>query len=198
MLFLRYKKISKKAFKLGSFLQCSVQIFLGHGGWIWKVNLILWKNVIKNLQVKHRQYDSIIFSSEGFTQLLGLCLADSRILYCWNVLESLRKFIIELHVLQCLFVRGFDKRQKSGRIASNFTKRENFASFMTIKCSRGLFYNVASLLALFRLAKKTLNCKQNLLIYFENSQDVPYSHDTSRNSMMNTSIIVNIIPTCKR
>ena len=125
-------------------------------GWIWKINLIiLWKHVIKNLQVKHRQYDSIIFSSEGFTQLLGLCLADSRILYCWNVLESIHKFIIELHVLQCLFVRGFDKRQKSGRIASNFTKRENFASFMTTKCSWGLFYNVASLLALFRLAKKS-------------------------------------------
>ena len=154
MLFLRYKKISKKAFKLGSFLQCSVQILLGHGGWIWKINLIiLWKHVIKNLQVKHRQYDSIIFSSEGFTQLLGLCLADSRILYCWNVLESIHKFIIELDVLQCLFVRGFDERQKSGRIASNFTKRENFASFMTTKCSWGLFYNVASLLALFRLAK---------------------------------------------
>ena len=29
-LFLRYKKISKKAVKLGSFLQCSVHIFLGH------------------------------------------------------------------------------------------------------------------------------------------------------------------------
>ena len=31
-LFLRYKKISKKAIKLGSFLQCSVHIFLGHDG----------------------------------------------------------------------------------------------------------------------------------------------------------------------
>ena len=29
-LFLRYKKISKKAIKLGSFLQCSVHMFLGH------------------------------------------------------------------------------------------------------------------------------------------------------------------------
>ena len=31
-LFLRYKKISKKAVKTGGFLQCSVHIFLGHDG----------------------------------------------------------------------------------------------------------------------------------------------------------------------
>ena len=31
-LFLRSKEISKKAVKLGSFLQCSVHIFLGHDG----------------------------------------------------------------------------------------------------------------------------------------------------------------------
>ena len=29
-LFLRYKKSSKKAVKIGDFLQCSVHIFLGH------------------------------------------------------------------------------------------------------------------------------------------------------------------------
>ena len=32
MLFLRYKRIPKKAVKLGSFLQYSVHIFLGHDG----------------------------------------------------------------------------------------------------------------------------------------------------------------------
>ena len=31
-LFLRYKKVSKKADKLVSFLECSVHIFLGHDG----------------------------------------------------------------------------------------------------------------------------------------------------------------------
>ena len=52
-LFLRYKKISKKAVKLASFLQCSVHIFLGHDGCIWKINLrILWNHIIKNLYVK--------------------------------------------------------------------------------------------------------------------------------------------------
>ena len=66
-LFLRYKKISKKAVKLGSFLQCSVHIFLRHDGWILKINLrILWNHIMKNLQVKHGQYDSIIFPKNIF------------------------------------------------------------------------------------------------------------------------------------
>ena len=37
-MFLRYKKISKKAVKLGSFLQYLVHIFLGHG----------WRRLLKN------------------------------------------------------------------------------------------------------------------------------------------------------
>ena len=50
-LFLRYKKVSKKAVKLGSFLQYSVYIFLGHDGSIWKINLrILWNHTIKILK----------------------------------------------------------------------------------------------------------------------------------------------------
>ena len=32
LLFLRYKQISKKAVKIGGFVQCSVRIFLGHDG----------------------------------------------------------------------------------------------------------------------------------------------------------------------
>ena len=61
-LFLRYKKISKKAAKLGSFLQCSVHMFLGHDGCFWKIDLkYLWSHIMKNFQVKHGQYYSIIF-----------------------------------------------------------------------------------------------------------------------------------------
>ena len=61
-LFLRYKKISKKAVKLGSFLQCSVHIFLGHDEGVWKIKLrIFWNHVIKNFEVNHGQGDSIIF-----------------------------------------------------------------------------------------------------------------------------------------
>ena len=65
-LFLRCNKISKKAVMLGSFLHCSVHIFLEHDGW-------------------------------GFD--------------FWYVLESIQKILIELHVLQCLFIRGRTKNK---------------------------------------------------------------------------------------
>ena len=38
-LFLRNEKISKKAVKLGSFLQCLVHIFVEHEGCFLKINL---------------------------------------------------------------------------------------------------------------------------------------------------------------
>ena len=47
LLFLSYKTICKKAVKLGSFLQCSVNIFLQHDGCFWKINLrILWNHIM--------------------------------------------------------------------------------------------------------------------------------------------------------
>ena len=136
--FLRYKKISKKAMKLGSFLQWSVHIFLGNDGYFWKINLrILWNHIMKNFQIKHGQCDTIIFSKtfsfERSKLLLDLCLADSRILYFWQVLESINKFIIKLHVLECLFVRRSNKKQRRGRIILNFTKEETFSSLMITK-----------------------------------------------------------------
>ena len=51
------------------------------------------------------------FSFESFKFLLDLCFVNSRILYFWEVLESIHKFIIELHVLQCLFVKGLIKNK---------------------------------------------------------------------------------------
>ena len=59
---------------------------------------------MKNFQVKHGQRDSIIFfktiSLESSKKLLlNLCFAASRILYFWQVLESIAKFIMELHDL---------------------------------------------------------------------------------------------------
>ena len=57
----RYKWISKKAVTLGSFLQCSVHIFLGHMAAL-RINLrTLWNHIMKNVQAKHCQCDSIIF-----------------------------------------------------------------------------------------------------------------------------------------
>ena len=46
--------------KLGSFLQCSVHLFLGHDG-CFKNLRIFWNHIMKNFQVKHDQCDSIIF-----------------------------------------------------------------------------------------------------------------------------------------
>ena len=54
---------------------------------------------------------------------------DSRILYFWQVLGSIQKFIIQLHALQCLFVRGSNKQQRSGRIIFKFHKRTDFFVF---------------------------------------------------------------------
>ena len=120
-LFLRYKKISKIVVKLGRFLQCSVHIFLEHDGWFWKFVLkTLWNHIMKNFQVKHGQCDII--------------LPKSWVLYLGQVLESIYNFIIEHHVLQCLFVRGSNKKQTRGRIISIFTKGKTFSSLMTTKC----------------------------------------------------------------
>ena len=95
-LFLRYKKIFRKAVKIGGFLQCSVHIFLGHDAYFWKINLrILWNHIMKGFQVKHAHCNSIIisktFSFESSKWLLGLFLADSKIMYFWQVLESIRQ-----------------------------------------------------------------------------------------------------------
>ena len=48
LLFLRYKKIFKKAVKTSSFLQWSVHVFLDHDGCFWNINLrILWNHIMK-------------------------------------------------------------------------------------------------------------------------------------------------------
>ena len=94
-------------------------------------------------------YSPKIISFEGS---LDLFLAGSRIFYFWQVLQFIHKFIIELHVLQCLFVKGSNKKQKRGRFISNFTKRETFSSLMTITCFWEKSHHVALLLAPFKNA----------------------------------------------
>ena len=138
-LFLRYKKISKKAVKIGGFLQCSVHIFLGHDGYFLKIDLrVFWNYIMKNFQVKFSQCSSIIFSKkfsfENSWWLLDLCLTDSKILYFLHVLESILKFIIKLHALQCWFIRGSEKQPRRGRIILNFTNGQTFSFLMTTKC----------------------------------------------------------------
>ena len=74
-------------------------------------------------------------------------LADSRILYFWQVMEYIHKFIIKLHTLQCFLVRRFNEQQGRGRIISNITKGRNFPSFMTTKCSWRLSHSAGPLFA---------------------------------------------------
>ena len=157
----------------------------------------MW-NHKKNFQVKHDQYDSIIFpktfSSESSKYFIRPLPYYSMILYFWQVLESIHNFIIELHALKCLFVRGSNKQPRKDRIISNFTKGQTFSSLMTIKCSWGYSHNAAPFLHPPKKAflsssvwprreyTWTLDWKESLLTCFENCQDVPYSHRQSRNS----------------
>ena len=103
----------------------------------------------------------------------------------WNLSTN---FIIELHVPQCLFVRQSNKKQRRGRMISNFTKEETFSSLVKTTCSWGLSHNVTSLLAPFKkdlhlpfsLAKKRTyldtRLEGELTDLFENWH-VPYSHE---------------------
>ena len=153
-------------------------------------------------------YSPKTFSFEGSKQLLDLCLADSRILYFSYVLESINNFIIELHVLQCLFVRGSNKKQRRGRIFSYFRKGEIFISYdnqvllgVISKCGPPIW---------------TLQERPSSPLQFGQEENMPghlvesraywfiwkiarmFPILTSRNRMMNTFVIVNINPTCKR
>ena len=168
---------------------------------------ILWSYIMKNFQAKHGQCDSIIFSKtfsfESSKSLLNLCLANSRILYFWHVLESIHKFIIELHVLQCLFVREFNK--KGGVGSFQISQKERFFHLLWQK--KALESNLTK-----NPQKKNsssplqLGQEKNVLghsverrgYWFVLKIARTFSISTSRNSMMNTFIIVNITPACKR
>ena len=125
----------------------------------------------------------------SFEDSLDLCFADSRIFYFWQVLKFIHKFIIELHVLQCLFVRGDNKKQKRVRLISNFAKRETFHLLWQL---RALGKNLTMWPSFLHPSKMaflspsvwpsreytwTLNWKDNFLNYFQNCQDVPFSHE---------------------
>ena len=139
--------------------------------------------------------------------MLDLCLADSRNLYFWYLLESIYKFIIELNILQCLFVRKSNKKQRRGRIISNFTKRIDFV----------IFYDNQVLLEVISECSApswTLQKRPSSPLQFGQEENI-LGHSlkaeltnlfwdrvssvlTRRNRMMITYIIVNINPTCKR
>ena len=164
--------------KLGSFLQCLVHLFLGHDG--------CFKNF---LEPYHEELSGKAWSmwQHHIPQniFLNLGLADSRILHFWQVLESLHKFVIELHVLQCLFVRRSNKKQRRGNIISNFTSYLYQPSDIALwspfshSSKKGLSFP-------FSLDKKRIKSgnsterRVHILIYFENWQGAPCSHRPGR------------------
>ena len=129
------------------------------------------------------------FPLKAPSNLLDLCLADSRIMYFWQVLEFTHKFIVELRALQCLIIKGSNKQQRRSTIIQTFTKEQTFSSLMTTKSSWGWSHNSAYLLLasskkdlplLDRLAKKRIyldsHLKGELADLFWKCHGVPYSH----------------------
>ena len=140
--------------------------------------------------------------------MLDLCLADSRNLYFRYLLESIHKFV-ELHIMQCLFVRGSNKKQRTGSIISNFTKRRDFFISYDNLVLLGVISQCATLPLLapfkkvhpppFSLAKERIYLDTQLKaeltdLFWDRVSPIL----TSRNRMMNSFTIVNITPTCKK
>ena len=134
-------------------------------------------------QVNYGQCDSIIFPKTFSFTFLYLCLADIRILYIHQILESSQKIIIKLYVLQSLFVRGFNIKQRRGGIISIFTKGNQvllgvisqFATFPFLHTPKKDFPSPSVWTR--REYTWTLNWKESLLICFETCQNVPHSHE---------------------
>ena len=132
-------------------------------------------------------YELKTFASEGSKLLPDICLADSRILYFWYVLKSIHKFFIEFHALQCLFVRGSRGSKNEGGVGLFQISQKEI--FFHLLWQPGIFGgNIIMQSPFLHPSKKaflspsvwarreytwTFNRKENLLIYFENCQDVP-------------------------
>ena len=143
--------------------------------------------------------------------MLDLCLTDSNILYFWRVLEFIHKLTRERHVLQCLFVRGSNKKQWRGRIISNFTKGETLIIFYDNQVFLGIIsqcdhpsYTFQKIFTLY--SPLQLGQEENIRGYsiergaywFVLKIAKMFPLPTSSNRMINTFIIVNITPTFKR
>ena len=107
----------------------------------------------------------------------------------WNL--SIHKFIIELHVLQCLFVRGSNKKQRRGRIISNFISYLYQPSDNIAMWSPFLHPSKKGLSFPFSLGKKRIyletQLKGEFIYWFILKIDsAPCSHRQSRNRMLRT------------
>ena len=104
-----------------------------------------------------------------------------------------------------LFVRESNKKQRRGRIISNFISylyqpSDNIAMwspFLHPSKKKSLFFPL-QFGSEENISGNSIERRVYILIYFENWQGAPCSYRQSRNRMMNTFIIVNITPICKR
>ena len=139
-----------------------------------------------------------------------LCLAHTRILYDWYILESIHKFIIELEVLQCLIVKGSNKKQRGTGLLFQTSQKERlfhllgqpsaFGGNLTM-CSPTLVPFKKGLLFHFSLAQKRNISEHSIerrAYWFILKIAKMFPIPTSRNRMINIFIIVNITSTCKR
>ena len=119
----------------------------------------------------------------------------------WLVLSKMTWKLIELHVLQSLFVRVSNKKQRRGKIISDFTM-SYIKQVIVLQCgppSCTLPKKIFICLSVWTRREYIwkLNWEESLLIYFANFQGAPCSHRQSGNRMMTTFIIVNITPICR-
>ena len=144
-------------------------------------------------------YSPKAFSFESSQKLLDICLAGSRILYFWYVLESTHKFTIELHSLQCFFLRRSNRKQRRDRIISNLSKGETFSSLLATKYSWGIILRCGFPTCTLQFGQEENipgHSIENRAYWFILKVSRMFHTLISRNWMMNTFIIVNIIPTC--
>ena len=119
---------------------------------------------------------------------------------CWQqhsllltVLESIHKFIIELHVLQYLFVRESNKKQRTGRNISNFS------SLIITKCSWGLQCGFPPCtLQVGQEECITGHAIESRAYWLILQIATMFPILTGRNRVLKTFIMVNVTLTCKR
>ena len=140
--------------------------------------------------------------------MLDLCFADSRIFCFWQVLESIHKFITELHVLQFLFVRR-SKKNKGGVKLFQISQKERLFHLSGQPSALGGNITMCP-------PSSTTQKRPSCPLQFGQEENMPghsvqwraywfvlkiarmFPTPTSRNRMMSTLVIVNITPKCKR
>ena len=207
LLFLRYEKIPKKAVKLDSFLQCSVHIFLGQDDCVWKINLrVLSIHILKNFPCKvwsmwqhHIPLKHYLLKTLSNCQTFALLTVG---FFTFNVLEFIHKLIIELHALQCLFVRRYNKKKKGGGEAGLFQISQKERLFHHLWQPRSLGKNLimwpSSPLQFGQEENICRHSVERRAYWFILKVARMFLIPTCRNRIVNTLVIVTITPTCKR